>query len=464
MEPKIWKVVGEIAKEQSKQRPMSGKEITELMYQSANALARISTTGIIELQSEDFVAKSMAADFGGADEGEEIDTVKEPPMGETAADDPMNSITRKGITCLECGEVFTILTNEHLARHDLDRAEYREKHGFPEDTQLTASIIPPGISDPKDSIQTNQIICLECGKAFAILTDNHLESHGLTKEEYRKKHGLRLNQHLAARMLPEEVQEPEDSIQEEKVICLECGKVFKMLTKAHLEKEHMLSREEYCEKHGLPPKQKLSSTKILSMRKKEMEERQKTKRSQITENDISCLECDEVFTILTNEHLALHDLDRAGYRKKHGFPEDLQLTAGMIPSGIKDPIDSIQTNQIVCLECGEAFSILTEIHLDVHDLTSDEYRRKYGFKPNQRLAARMLPGDVQEPKDSIQEDKVICLECGKSFQVLTKAHLENEHKLSKEEYCEKHGLPSKQKLSCGSILSKRKKDTPKGQE
>jgi predicted transcriptional regulator len=54
---------------------------------------------------------------------------------------------------------------------------------------------------PKASIQQNKVICLECGKAFKQLSKTHLETHGLMPTEYRKKHGFRAGQALTAKSL-----------------------------------------------------------------------------------------------------------------------------------------------------------------------------------------------------------------------------------------------------------------------
>lgn len=58
----------------------------------------------------------------------------------------------------------------------------------------------PGISAEK-SIQKNKIICLECGQEFRMLSPKHLKSHGLTGREYRTKHGFSLRQPLCAKSL-----------------------------------------------------------------------------------------------------------------------------------------------------------------------------------------------------------------------------------------------------------------------
>jgi predicted transcriptional regulator len=55
--------------------------------------------------------------------------------------------------------------------------------------------------DPQSSIQRNQVICLECGKAFKLLSNRHLALHSLTPREYKQKHGIRMTQALSARTL-----------------------------------------------------------------------------------------------------------------------------------------------------------------------------------------------------------------------------------------------------------------------
>lgn len=56
-------------------------------------------------------------------------------------------------------------------------------------------------SDPRTSIQEDKVICLECRAEFRQLTANHLKSHGLSPREYKRKWGFPLKQPLAARVL-----------------------------------------------------------------------------------------------------------------------------------------------------------------------------------------------------------------------------------------------------------------------
>ena len=58
--------------------------------------------------------------------------------------------------------------------------------------------------DPKKAIREKSVICLECGKSFKVLTKKHLASHGLTAEEYKAKWGYKKNQALVAKSLARE--------------------------------------------------------------------------------------------------------------------------------------------------------------------------------------------------------------------------------------------------------------------
>lgn len=60
----------------------------------------------------------------------------------------------------------------------------------------------PGI-DPKKSIQKNKVVCIECGQEFKMLSPKHLKSHDLTAKEYRKKYGFSARQPLCAKALSE---------------------------------------------------------------------------------------------------------------------------------------------------------------------------------------------------------------------------------------------------------------------
>lgn len=55
--------------------------------------------------------------------------------------------------------------------------------------------------DPKNAIREKSVICCECGKSFKVLTKRHLATHGLTPDEYREKWGYKKGTSLVAKSL-----------------------------------------------------------------------------------------------------------------------------------------------------------------------------------------------------------------------------------------------------------------------
>ncbi len=59
----------------------------------------------------------------------------------------------------------------------------------------------PGPITPENSIQNDKVICLECGAEMKQLTQKHLTSHGISSKEYKKKYGFPMRTPLAAKAL-----------------------------------------------------------------------------------------------------------------------------------------------------------------------------------------------------------------------------------------------------------------------
>ena len=55
-----------------------------------------------------------------------------------------------------------------------------------------------------------------------------------------------------------------------------------------------------------------------------------------------------------------------------------------------DPKKAIKESSVTCLECGKTFKVITAKHLAHHDLTPEAYKSKYGYKKTQALAAKSL--------------------------------------------------------------------------
>lgn len=63
---------------------------------------------------------------------------------------------------------------------------------------------------------------------------------------------------------------------------------------------------------------------------------------------------------------------------------------------------AVKENAIVCLECGRSFRILTKRHLALHNLTVDEYKEKYGYHRNIPLVCRSLQRERKEIMSSMK--------------------------------------------------------------
>lgn len=50
----------------------------------------------------------------------------------------------------------------------------------------------------------------------------------------------------------------------------------------------------------------------------------------------------------------------------------------------------ISERGVICLECNKTFKLLTRRHLLSHDLTADEYREKWGYAKNTPLVSKSL--------------------------------------------------------------------------
>lgn len=55
-----------------------------------------------------------------------------------------------------------------------------------------------------------------------------------------------------------------------------------------------------------------------------------------------------------------------------------------------DPKKAIREKSIVCLECGKTFKVITKKHLGTHGLTPSEYKEKWGFAPGTALVCKSL--------------------------------------------------------------------------
>jgi predicted transcriptional regulator len=77
-------------------------------------------------------------------------------------------------------------------------------------------------------------------------------------------------------------------------------------------------------------------------------------------------------------------------------------------------------------------------------------------KASEETTAQQMAAPEIDPQKSIQNDKIVCLECGKEMRQLTVRHL-GIHGLSLKEYKQKYGFPLKTPLSAKSLTKARSK-------
>ncbi len=67
-----------------------------------------------------------------------------------------------------------------------------------------------------------------------------------------------------------------------------------------------------------------------------------------------------------------------------------------------DPAKAIREKSIVCLECGKSFKVITKKHLAKHNLTPEEYKNKWGYKKNASLVAKSLARERRKKMHEMQ--------------------------------------------------------------
>ena len=108
-----------------------------------------------------------------------------------------------GTTSMTSVDIASSLRTVFQTLHEIQKAEAEETtlavQTLPEEAQVLEEA-PKGLA-PKDSIQENKVICIECGAEMKQLTQKHLSAHGMTPKEYKKKYGFTMRTPLAAKSL-----------------------------------------------------------------------------------------------------------------------------------------------------------------------------------------------------------------------------------------------------------------------
>jgi predicted transcriptional regulator len=108
--------------------------------------------------------------------------------------------TQVSLTPMSAADIASSLRQVFSTLMELQKAEAGQIElpmpQVPEPTEES-----PKALAPKDSIQENKVICLECGAEMRQLTSKHFVSHGMSQKEYKKKYGFSMRTPLSAKSL-----------------------------------------------------------------------------------------------------------------------------------------------------------------------------------------------------------------------------------------------------------------------
>jgi len=105
------------------------------------------------------------------------------------------------LSAMSAADIASSLRRVFSTLMELQKAEAGEIALPKIQESMSAEETTPKALAPKDSIQENKVICLECGAEMRQLTGKHLVSHGMSQKEYKKKYGFSMRTPLSAKSL-----------------------------------------------------------------------------------------------------------------------------------------------------------------------------------------------------------------------------------------------------------------------
>jgi predicted transcriptional regulator len=110
--------------------------------------------------------------------------------------------TQVSLTPMSATDIAASLRQVFSTLHELQKAEAGGIELAPgAEVAGEAPTEEKPVLSPANSIQDDKVICLECGTEMRQLTVKHLVSHGMSQKEYRKKYGFTMRTPLAAKSL-----------------------------------------------------------------------------------------------------------------------------------------------------------------------------------------------------------------------------------------------------------------------
>lgn len=109
-----------------------------------------------------------------------------------------------------------------------------------------------------------------------------------------------------------------------------------------------------------------------------------------TQVSLSSMSATEIASSLRQVFNTLQELQKSETEGTTPVPGSEGISEAQEVKTVLAPEDSIQNDKVICLECGAEFKQLSQKHLSVHSLTPKEYKKKYGFPLRSPLSAKSL--------------------------------------------------------------------------
>ena len=106
--------------------------------------------------------------------------------------------------------------------------------------------------------------------------------------------------------------------------------------------------------------------------------------------------------VMTEEEITKFVATLAAQLRSIADGQKVELKGGASEISLEDAKKSVKEKSVTCLECGKSFKILTKRHLAQHGLTSEEYRAKYGLKKHAPLVCKALQRERRKKMESMQ--------------------------------------------------------------
>jgi predicted transcriptional regulator len=110
--------------------------------------------------------------------------------------------TQVSLTPMSAADIASSLRQVFSALQEMQKAETAGIELAPT-AEVAGEAVPEEkrVLSPANSIQNDKVICFECGAEMRQLTSKHLVFHGMSQKEYRKKYGFSMRTPLAAKSL-----------------------------------------------------------------------------------------------------------------------------------------------------------------------------------------------------------------------------------------------------------------------